>query len=72
MLDHVIPYAMCSAEWYRKRKNLKRNRRGLLTECVSLPDGKGGGEREMGEVPPQGPRLSEDLGKTILFNEGAA
>ncbi|CAI8034372.1 Mucin-like protein (Fragment) [Geodia barretti] len=59
-------------EWHRKRKNMIGNKRGLLTDGVSMPDGKGGGEREMREVPPQGPRLSEDLGRTVLFNEGTA
>ena len=43
------------------------------TEGVSLcDDGKDDRAKEMREVPPQGPRLSKDLGRTILFNENAA
>ena len=63
---------MSSAEKYHKRKNMG-DKKTLLTEGLSLcDDGKDDRANEMREVPPQGPRLSEDLGRTILFNENAA
>ena len=64
---------MSSVEKYRKRKNMVGDKRTLLTEGLSwCDDGKDDRAEEMREVPPQGPRLSEDLGRTILFNENAA
>ena len=61
-----------SIEMTRKRKSSTNDKKALLTESVSWPDGKLGGAREMGEVPPQPPRMTEDPGNTIVVNEGAA
>ena len=62
-------------EWNRKRKNSgsRTDKRAVLRESVSWSDdGKGERPSEMGEVPPQGPRMTEDPGKTIFVNENTA
>ena len=56
-----------SIEWLRKRKNSNSDKRALLTESVSMPDGKGGGASEMKEVPPP-PNMTEDPGRTVVVN----
>ena len=55
----------------KTRKSSTNDKKALLTERVSWPDGKLGGAREMGEVPPRPPRMMEDPGNTIVINEGA-
>jgi hypothetical protein len=53
-----------------RRKSLGSDGRALRTASVSWPDKKGGGAREMAEVPPP-PRMTEDPGKTVIVNPKA-
>lgn len=67
----LLLYPLCSTERLRKNKSASKDRKALLTEGVSWPDGKGGGASEMTEVPPQGPKMTEDVGHTVCINEDA-
>ena len=62
-------------EWQRRKKNSgsKTHTRTVLRESMSWSDdGKGERASEMKEVPPQGPRMTEDPGRTIIVNENTA